>query len=1370
MKDILSKLTLLENAAPLTEETCHAKGCKEKLNFAGHCPIHGNGGGFKDYGARTVDEADTEVPVERYKNIGGKYRTLLSDAGVSDYEYDRGVLTFKNDYDQIAAFHALEDAYKDGIIMFAPKISSNTPTVIITPSRMHESELEEGAEGAEYKPETPYGIQYGRRHVINRKGEFVDFEKNDKQVNEVTFKTTTDKVLKDVGAYAKSCGYKLVSKTPTSYTWAKKVEQGVVYFEVQLDIQNMGYDYMGWASGYLKKSGKKEIYNSGDAQPEDILSYAREYMSTDDLDEEQINELSPATMKSYVKKAINPTSEKSISNLASRGGYELGGNPEDSTAGEKEDRKSFLRSKGVQRAVNKLTKEDGIAQASLAEGQNETFSDLAAWKTAAKNAGLGIYSKADKSEGYVAKDNGGEICGRFKMEGGGPEWSGWLHSSVLATESTITEKSKSEKQARFMAACAHDANYKSCPPKKVAKEFNKADTGTKQLSNAMKEDSDMAPDQWKVYMQKNGTGKFIFTGMIETNKAYADKHYKERATATGNKYSLVAMSNKKTNEAIASGEQQKFGVYLKGGSIGDKKDSPKRTFDTKEEAVAYAKRNNAQLTPGEKGYYGMKYYVKPMKQETNEEQVNELSPKTLSSYKDKAGATVASFKYGPKGQFMDQPTVNKRAKGLATANKKIEKTDEAKTVFDPLTKKNVPVKAIKQQAGGPVTKNGVPFTPVKKKQPYGESTNEGAEKFVNAATSKKRIADAEKALNDNPNMMHGPKAGFKGVITTHKKHLAKEESKEDNMKTKKLVRESTDFLAGTNVAPDLEKVLRHYGKEVKDFMAGKDLADDLYHALYDYYWDEMPYGTKKARTGDPFEWIVERLDQELTRYEDLPADAHDMNDVEYGNADAIASMPASMPRIKTRPVDEADFDVEYGDDDDDDFENLDIDLNKHGIEQDRDYSDEGAAGDIMPMEDIEPASHACVYCGKDVPPGAEPTMHRCCGEVGHNEPIEEDLDEIDEAGVDIAAVRARMAKDKAIRDQIAAGQNPAWGEKQAAQKAPTFKPAAPQQGVFSTNPRAELRKGEKEFGMGESETNETMEVWDDESGYDSLNQQNANYNDRFADPDEFAQQARTYNMHSAEELDEAFLVEGLEQLITEILEEVGLDHGLDFFFDEGLVAIGKSTARVIINALKADPRIKAIPSFGRIDGEEVQIEFDKQPKAPPAKIDIGDIEAADFNPDAPNRMAAESTVNEEVSMNISATGDNDVISVLRKLSGLGNNTEAPQSAQSTMSSMPAMLAHIAATDSAPEIEVVADTEVDEAEGEYANAPNDASNTYMSTSRMMNQGDKNQKSTTSMAPKAYGGDNAATAMINNHQMKESMRLMKEYELMKNEVKK
>lgn len=48
--------------------------------------------------------------------------------------------------------------------------------------------------------------------------------------------------------------------------------------------------------------------------------------------------------------------------------------------------------------------------------------------------------------------------------------------------------SKSAKQARLMAAAAHDPAFakKVGVPMKVAKEFNKADKGTKLLSRAMK--------------------------------------------------------------------------------------------------------------------------------------------------------------------------------------------------------------------------------------------------------------------------------------------------------------------------------------------------------------------------------------------------------------------------------------------------------------------------------------------------------------------------------------------------------------------------------------------------------------------------------------------------------------------------------------------------------------------------------------------------------------------------------------------------------------------------------------------------------------------------------------------------------------------
>ena len=57
----------------------------------------------------------------------------------------------------------------------------------------------------------------------------------------------------------------------------------------------------------------------------------------------------------------------------------------------------------------------------------------------------------------------------------------------------------------------------------------------------------------------------------------------------------------------------KYGVFRKGGSIGGDNSKPVKTFDTKEEAMAFAKERRAGLSKGERGYYGMSYVVKPIK-------------------------------------------------------------------------------------------------------------------------------------------------------------------------------------------------------------------------------------------------------------------------------------------------------------------------------------------------------------------------------------------------------------------------------------------------------------------------------------------------------------------------------------------------------------------------------------------------------------------------------------------------------------------------------------------------------------------------------------------------------------------------------------
>ena len=60
-----------------------------------------------------------------------------------------------------------------------------------------------------------------------------------------------------------------------------------------------------------------------------------------------------------------------------------------------------------------------------------------------------------------------------------------------------------------------------------------------------------------------------------------------------------------------------------------------------------------------------------------------------------------------------------------------------------------------------------------------------------------------------------------------------------------------------------DHILNTFKRDVKDFEENDELSDDLYHALFDYYFDDIPYGTKKARTGDPYEWVADRFAADL---------------------------------------------------------------------------------------------------------------------------------------------------------------------------------------------------------------------------------------------------------------------------------------------------------------------------------------------------------------------------------------------------------------------------------------------------------------------------------------------------------------------------
>jgi hypothetical protein len=67
----------------------------------------------------------------------------------------------------------------------------------------------------------------------------------------------------------------------------------------------------------------------------------------------------------------------------------------------------------------------------------------------------------------------------------------------------------------------------------------------------------------------------------------------------------------------------------------------------------------------------------------------------------------------------------------------------------------------------------------------------------------------------------------------------------------------------------MDHIQDRFRRDIKDFTETGNMSDDLYDALYDYYFDDMPYGTKKARTGDPHEWVADRFADDLGINENL---------------------------------------------------------------------------------------------------------------------------------------------------------------------------------------------------------------------------------------------------------------------------------------------------------------------------------------------------------------------------------------------------------------------------------------------------------------------------------------------------------------------
>ena len=63
---------------------------------------------------------------------------------------------------------------------------------------------------------------------------------------------------------------------------------------------------------------------------------------------------------------------------------------------------------------------------------------------------------------------------------------------------------------------------------------------------------------------------------------------------------------------------------------------------------------------------------------------------------------------------------------------------------------------------------------------------------------------------------------------------------------------------------DVIDILAQFPDEAKILQSDEDVMSvygtELYHQLFEYFQEDMPYGTQKARDGDPVDYINNELD------------------------------------------------------------------------------------------------------------------------------------------------------------------------------------------------------------------------------------------------------------------------------------------------------------------------------------------------------------------------------------------------------------------------------------------------------------------------------------------------------------------------------
>jgi len=339
-----------------------------------------------------------------------------------------------------------------------------------------------------------------------------------------------------------------------------------------------------------------------------------------------------------------------------------------------------------------------------------------------------------------------------------------------------------------------------------------------------------------------------------------------------------------TNEGEYMGRPAKYGVCVVGHNDG----KPVKTFDNEADAKAYADKG---VRIGGKLLQGSVHTIVG-EATCNECGMYESECGCEHTNEDMSRAAKGYEKYGKKGM-----------EALAKAGREGASEEELDTIRNKHDQYNEG-KTEKTATGIKHTKTDFPGYPSddledEDDKEDGEKDHGPKKGRPRKATTKnpRRDPNAEKKGRGRPKKEKSDSSDSKSSFKSHdpfgrvKKDAHKRASVAESMNqlADSFLQELSEGRIIDESGETLDHILNRFKHEVKSFEQGGELDEDLYHALFDYYFErgEIPYGTAKARDGDPYEWISDRLDLEL-------------GDKAYGSDPANAEMDETIDPTNPR--------------------------------------------------------------------------------------------------------------------------------------------------------------------------------------------------------------------------------------------------------------------------------------------------------------------------------------------------------------------------------------------------------------------------------------------------------------------------------------